>query len=435
MKKNFIRTILILLLAVFLMNSTGIDSGCHQVYARKSTKKSKSEPIQNVQYIVSQDGLGDFTSIQEAVNHAKSGDTLIIYPGLYTENVNVLKKELHIIGVDRDSCILQYNTHSYFKVPLEIAAGSVSNLTLYGFNNAILPEDFSFTEEDLPDVYAHLIPEILEHQKNHTGYTIHIDQNYLYERALSFKNCKIISENNHSIGIGTRGKSRISFEDCEIISKGSGGCIYFHDCLLPEYAGDVNFSMNNCNLICYQNPYVMTIESLGVLNPTYLTFQNIKVSGVAYDELSSYVLNNINTSFDVDTLLLLDKENQLEAAGFTSTVMHQMVHELSLTESCEYMNHFEKNTEPENLLSAPAFLPEGITYIKSRDESYMDFNPFSSPTHKKSIFNFQNGSGQVENGWCGLSNVYLTADSFGNTLIEMNSTNFNGLGYEEMPVE
>lgn len=431
MKKYLTRKILILLLAVLIMTTTGICSGQNQVYARKSTKKSKPVQIQNVQYTVSQDGLGDFTSIQEAVNHAKSGDTLIIYPGIYTENVNILNKAIHIVGIDKDSCILKYNTFSYFKVPLEIAAGSVSNLTIYGFNSEISPEDLSLTEAELPDVDAQFIPEILEHQKNHTGYAVHIDQNFLYEKEVSFRNCKIISENNHCIGIGTRGKSNLSFEDCEIISNGNGGCIYLHDCLLPEYAGDVNFSMKNCNLICYKNPYAITIESLGLLNTTYLTFQNIKVSAVAYDEFDSYIPNNINTSFDIDTLLFLDKENQLETAGLTSTAMHHIVHELSLQESREYMKNFEEGTESKIVFTDSELLPEGITYIKSHKKDEHNLKLTSQPYLKKSIFNFVNGNGFIGNGWCGLNNVYVTPNSWGNTLIEMNSTNFNGLGYHE----
>ena len=56
---------------------------------------------------------------------------------------------------------------------------------------------------------------------------------------------------------------------------------------------------------------------------------------------------------------------------------------------------------------------------------------FNMAILKKSILNLQNSSGQIGNGWCGLENVYLTPNSCGNTLIEMNSTSFNGLGYYE----
>ena len=38
----------------------------------------------------------DFTRIQEAVDAASAGDTIIVYPGTYTENVDVNKDHLTI---------------------------------------------------------------------------------------------------------------------------------------------------------------------------------------------------------------------------------------------------------------------------------------------------------------------------------------------------
>lgn len=42
-------------------------------------------------------GEGNYTSIQEAVNNAQNGDTIVVSPGLYRENVNV-NKEIAIIS-------------------------------------------------------------------------------------------------------------------------------------------------------------------------------------------------------------------------------------------------------------------------------------------------------------------------------------------------
>jgi hypothetical protein len=42
--------------------------------------------------IVSQDGTGDFTMIQDAVDAADNGDTVIVYPGIYFENVDLTEK-------------------------------------------------------------------------------------------------------------------------------------------------------------------------------------------------------------------------------------------------------------------------------------------------------------------------------------------------------
>ena len=438
--RKFLRSkLFILLLTIFIMNLVTTYSGQSQVYARRSEKDIKStkqsEPITARYYIVSLDGLGNFTSIQEAASYAQNGDTLIIYPGIYTENLEITDKALNIIGVDKDSCILQYDTISYFKVPLTIAAGSVSNLTIYGMNNGTQQETFfddeyiTVNETESPE--GLILKAIREHQKNHTGYAIHIDENFLYEKEIKFQNCKIISENNHCVGIGSRGNSKIIFENCEIISTGNGGCIFLHDCQLPEYQGKVDFTMKNCQLTSYLNPYVMTIDSLGPFNPTYLTFQNIKVSAVAFDESECYVSNNINTGFDVDSLMLLDNSNQLEAAGFTSTAMHNLVHELSMKESNQYIETISTLFEHKNPTVNYNILPEGITYIKAHNKTNAGFEIASINGIKKSVLNFQNASLQSGTGWYGLDNVYLTQDSYGNTLIEMNQININDLVPEE----
>ena len=73
-------------------------------------------------------------------------------------------------------------------------------------------------------------------------------------------------------------------------------------------------------------------------------------------------------------------------------------------------------------------LPEGITYLgkptsdkqssgkKSPNTAVL---PQSAAKHQViAIYNMDNQAG---NGWCGLNNAYLTADSFGNTLVEMNT--------------
>ena len=47
---------------------------------------------------VNQDGSGDFTTIQSAVNNAAGGDSILVYPGRYNETVNYWGKSLHIFS-------------------------------------------------------------------------------------------------------------------------------------------------------------------------------------------------------------------------------------------------------------------------------------------------------------------------------------------------
>ncbi len=414
MKKTVKRLMITIIVSAILAGSVSLNQAI--VYAQNVIKQKASE------YIIAQDGSGDFVTIQEGVNNAQNGDTLIVYPGIYNENVEVMGKDINIAGIDKNTCILQCDTASYRKAPLTIAAGKVSNLTIYGIDSGILPEPL--TDEEIAAINSQIIGDSWERQKNYSGYAVHVDQNCLYKNEIIFENCKIISENNHCVGMGSRGESSIIFDACELISLGSGGCIYLHDCTSLELCGKVDFAMKNCQLMSYLSPYVMTVQSLMPANTTYFTFQNVRVSAVAYEDKTGYDITNMNTSFEVDILAQLDKTDQLEKAGLTSTVMHRIVHELTPDESKEYMKELEiceKSKNTFSLLSKP--LPEGITYICS-DEKKTSASIISNMIKRNAkcqVISIFNADGLIGNGWCGLNNVYLTPDSYGNTLIEMNT--------------
>jgi pectinesterase len=57
---------------------------------------------ENPMITVSKTGNGDYTSIQEAVNHAISGDTILIEEGIYKERVEIRTSGLTLIGSNTD---------------------------------------------------------------------------------------------------------------------------------------------------------------------------------------------------------------------------------------------------------------------------------------------------------------------------------------------
>jgi len=65
------------------------------------------QPIKAVPttWTVDDDGPADFSSIQEAINAASSGDTIYVYNGTYYENV-VLNKTVSLIGENREKTII-----------------------------------------------------------------------------------------------------------------------------------------------------------------------------------------------------------------------------------------------------------------------------------------------------------------------------------------
>ncbi len=73
----------------------------------EDTRASMDDPAGR-RLVVAQDGSGDFRSIQEAVEAAKSGDTVFIRRGEYREDVTIHSKErLRVVGEGRDQVSLR----------------------------------------------------------------------------------------------------------------------------------------------------------------------------------------------------------------------------------------------------------------------------------------------------------------------------------------
>lgn len=384
----------------------------------------QNNTMEKRQYKIAQDGTGDFRTIQEGVDNASDGDTLVVYPGIYTEAVQVMGKEVHIIGLSKDLCIIQYDAASYRKSPLTVGAGRIANLTINGMDSGVGQP--VLTQEEIAAINAEIVGDSWERQKNYKGYAVHVDQNFLYGRRVTFENCRVISENNHCAGIGTRGDSTVSFENCEFISLGGGSCIFLHDPTSVDVSGKAALVMKGCQMTSYLCPYVMTFQSLlPEYNQLELTFQNTRVSAVEFADDGSYVAMDVNSSFDVETLSMLEETGALYAAGLSSSAP-KLVHKMTNEEISIYMEAMEKTVEagsvPQALMPQ---LAEGITrigYHETEETKETKEQERLAPSllkhHVIAIYNRSNLAG---NGWCGLDNAVLTADSYGNTLVEMNT--------------
>ena len=142
-----------------------------------------------------------------------------------------------------------------------------------------------------------------------------------------------------------------------------------------------------------------------------------------------------------DSLLLLDryfltvpaleKMGMLYRAGITSSAPAGLVHEMTAEESFEYMEKLENALKTRMISEVLAIdLPEGINYIatpKLETEPTANIwgipnmlpNPY--PIAKHQVLAVINHNNLPAAGWCGMNNAYLTPDSYGNTLIEMNA--------------
>ena len=152
--------------------------------------------------IVSKDGKGDCDTIQKAVEQADDGDIIIVMPGEYEEYVICGSKNVSIIGVDRQKCILYNTTGDYNKCPLYINKGHVKNLTIkliYDDNN-----DYS--------------------NVNSYGYAVHID-NYGENGELIIEHCDVLSDFNSTFGCGATPNHKLIIRNCNIESTNKSGLV------------------------------------------------------------------------------------------------------------------------------------------------------------------------------------------------------------------
>ena len=370
-------------------------------------------------YEVIQDGSGDFTTIQEGVNTVMSGDTLLIYPGVYEEVVEIYNKTVHLLGTDKEQCIIQYDSSKYSTSPLTIGAGNVSNLTIYGYR----PEDAEELKHAVTStkIFNNDSEETLEGWRSKfPGYAVHIDQDYSFGNDIVFENCRIVSNNNQCVGIGSRGMSNITFAECELYSNGIGGCIYFHNTPDINFAGETQFILKDCILKNYKCPYLMAVHSLGIQNPVYFTFQNVKVSAVAYERKGMYTSSNMNTVFEVDALKRPEGIRLLNQYGLYSSMETGIVTEYNDKDSFRYIKHTRNRL---NISDELPELAEGISYMQmiETDREYVEAEKKEEvKSRKRQVIDIYNYTQLSSTGWCGLEGIYLTPESYGNTLIEMN---------------
>lgn len=160
---------------------------------------------------VSHDGNKMFKSITEAVKYARplsskeNPITILIYPGVYNEIVNIQNRNLSLIGINKKDCIIQSDSGEYNDAPI-FASGNfyIANLTIKA------------THDGTPDFVENRTDDY-----KIGGYGLHIDNaEYSDERDKIgvVENCIIYSAQNQAIGIGMAKNCKYIIRNCELIN-------------------------------------------------------------------------------------------------------------------------------------------------------------------------------------------------------------------------
>lgn len=201
---------------------------------------SVSLDYQNI-IVVAKSG-GEYGTITEAVANARdSADnpvTILVMPGVYKESVDIAGRNIAIVGVNKQSCIIRNDSGDYYTPPLNISGGGnyLANLTILATHD---------------DGWNPPIP----------SYAVHCDAEG--KGTTEIFNCNLISKQQSGIGIGLHDKQTLILRCCEIykndINKPSnGGSIYMHN---QQWGGatEQKLIVDNCKIYT-DTGYAIVIE-------------------------------------------------------------------------------------------------------------------------------------------------------------------------------
>lgn len=204
----------------------GVEANADTSYWTKYKLKNEyiTPTIGNL-IVVDKNGYGDYTSVTQAVQNAVDGDTILILPGTYDDEiVNSPSKKINFIAFSKEATIIKNGYNDYNKQPVNVAKGSFYNLTIISDNDK-------------------------DTGTGNGSYGVHIDDNNSCNNTLAFHNCKVISKNKSAVGIGLRPNFDLIFDNCELISEASSG-IFVHTSANTSYLGGNQFlTINNCDVI------------------------------------------------------------------------------------------------------------------------------------------------------------------------------------------
>lgn len=207
--------------------------------------------------IVSKDGKGNFTTIQEAINSVEDGKTvrtkIIVKPGTYREKITIdaAKSPISLIGEKAENTILVYGDHASKQNADGKNIGTTGSSSIFIFSDDFSAKNITFQNDAGPVGQAVAVlttgDRIAFENCRFLGF-----QDTLYTKGTQdnpdktklsrnyFKNCYIEGTTDYIFGAGTA-----VFENCTIYSKKNAS--YVTAASTPQ-GSEFGYVFINCNL-------------------------------------------------------------------------------------------------------------------------------------------------------------------------------------------
>ena len=194
--------------------------------------------------VVSKDGLGDYMTLDEALQNAKDGPefpiVIRVRAGVYemrTETPDEVpykknNRYLTIVGEDRNNCIIR-NDNGYYSPHTEDSNGLLFDSSPLRLSGNVTIENLTIISTDKN--YNHFVENESRVQgvKRAQSYCIHSDFDCDENTTTLIRNCKLVNDHYCCIGCGTRKNHVIQVENCELETTvnsehADNGAIFMH---------------------------------------------------------------------------------------------------------------------------------------------------------------------------------------------------------------
>lgn len=189
---------------------------------RVEVLESKVGDTRKELFIVDASGGGDYLTIEDALNSVgdseKNPVVIIVMPGIYTPAPKIKNmpykegnRNISIIGVDKNKCILQGNVgYYYWQENIDYSLLRLSgNVTIKNLTFRNTSENYTSEAErnswDLSSPHCR-------------AYCIHLDSERKNGDVIDIDNCIMFNDHFSAIGFGLRTDSILRIKDCEIVS-------------------------------------------------------------------------------------------------------------------------------------------------------------------------------------------------------------------------
>jgi parallel beta-helix repeat protein len=225
-------------------------------------------------------GPGNYSKIQDAINHASDGDTVFVFSGLYYENL-IVDKRINIIGEDRNSAIIDGSRSTN-----DVITIVSSNVLIKGFTirNSL---DYSWGISSDCNTVS-IDDNIIEHNSG----------------AIKIRNCQDTNISRNVI----RGNHHQAIE----LNNASNSTIYRNTITQhydPRFGGGISlFSNSNYNTVVYNivgdnhNGIVCVNCNYNKIHAnkiTYCQYSAIYLSNASNNEINSNILSSLAYGIDV----------------------------------------------------------------------------------------------------------------------------------------